>query len=185
MGLVAGCAVEPDIVAQQYTVACEHGFARQAYGLLSQDDRDVRAYNDFRNERVVAVEERIARLLARRSKVTAELIQQEGRQARVAICVTRVDVGPNSRQLIADDLESNGPGVASRLQKLDLPIRTSTRTLDLVREPGGWRVFLGLAQADAAAATAEVVRLKRLGEQRMARGHIEWALDTYEAAAAM
>ncbi|MEL7371615.1 MAG: FxLYD domain-containing protein, partial [Myxococcota bacterium] len=53
------------------------------------------------------------------------------------------------------------------------------------REPGGWRVFLGLAQADAAAATAEVVRLKRLGEQRMARGHIEWALDTYEAAAAM
>ncbi|MEM7676304.1 MAG: FxLYD domain-containing protein [Myxococcota bacterium] len=44
---------------------------------------------------------------------------------------------------------------------------------------------MGLAGADAAKEGAEVVRLKRLGEQRMARGHIEWALDTYEAAAAL
>ncbi|MEM7676303.1 MAG: hypothetical protein AAF449_09910 [Myxococcota bacterium] len=124
----AGCSVDPDIIAHQYVVAVEHGFARQAYGLLSQEDRDVRAFNDFRRERVVAVEERIARLLARRSRVEAELIQRGGRKARVAIRVTRVDVGPNSRRMIADDLKASGPGVASRLQKLDLPTRTSTRT---------------------------------------------------------
>ena len=182
LSLTTACDTPPEAVAEQYVVAREHGHPRQAYGLLSQPDRDVRAYRDFAKAQVQAVNERIERLLARRTKVHVRSVAAESKQATAVVELVRVDVGDGSRQLIAAELKTDGPSVASRLQKLNLPTRTSTETLTLVRESGEWRVFLGLAAQDEVARQRDVDRLKRLGIQRMQQGHLAWAWETYEAA---
>ncbi len=181
--LLGGCEVPPEAVAERYVVAREHGHARQAYGMLCQADRDVRAYRDFKRRQVVDVEERIDRLLARRTKVTTRLTDRAGRGAKVRVDIVRVDVTDSSRQLIAADLKSKGPGIASRLQKADLPTRTSTETVTLLHEGGAWRVFLDLPTKDRVARQARLESLKRRGRLRMHEGQLAWATELYEAAA--
>ena len=183
--VLGGCEVLPEEVAERYVVAREHGHARQAYGMLCQADRDVRAYRDFKQRRVVDVEERIDRLLARRTKVTTRVTEQAGRGAKVRVDIVRVDVTDSSRQLIAADLKNKGPGTASRLQKADLPTRTSSETVTLLHEGGQWRIFLDLPTKDRVARQAELDGLKRRGRLRMHEGQLAWATELYEAAAAL
>ena len=180
-GAVAACGTPPEDVAERFVVAREHGYARQAYDLLSQPDRDVRAYRAFERAQVRTVDERVERLLARRTKVRVEPVEVVRRTARMAVELVRVDVSEGSRKLIASEL-ADGPAVASRLQKLDLPTKTSTESLRLVKEAAGWRVFLDLERQDKAARQSEVARLKRLGRSRMQDGHLDWARETYESA---
>lgn len=177
------CEVPPVEVAAKYVVAREHGYGREAYGLLSRADRDVRAYRDFRRRRVKSVERRVDRLLARTTDVRAREVSTKGRGAQVAVEIDRVDVNDASRQLIARDLEAAGTDAARRLRRAELPVTTSTETIVLVREPRGWRVFLDLEGQDETERRREVARLRRLGQARMRAGDYRWAIETYETVA--
>ena len=179
----AGCDAAPAEVAIQYVVAREHGHPRQAYALLSQDDRDVRAFRDFAKRRVRSIDDRVDRLLARRTKVRGRLIESDAKSAKVDIETVQVDIEGNARRLIADDLAENGPGIASRLQRMELPVVTANETISLVREAGDWRVFLDLSQGDRAAAARRLDDLKRRAGQRARHGQLEWARELYQRAA--
>ena len=178
----ACAAPPPDDVARDYVVACEHGHPRAAYALVSLLDRDVRAFRDFQRSEVRNVDDRADRILARRTKVKVRTVEADSRQARVYVETKRVDVSEGSHRLLAAELEDDGAVVASRLRRLDLPIRTSTATLNLRREAGQWRVFLDLATRDERSRRDEVARLKQLGRRRLASGQFGWARETYESA---
>ena len=54
-------------------------------------DRDVRAFRDFKKEHVQNVEDRLARILARRNKIRVEVLNEDGRAAKVHARFVRVD----------------------------------------------------------------------------------------------
>jgi len=182
--LAAGCAGPKDAL-QKYLDALNQGDYVQAYGYISSQDKEVKDFQKFMSE---SSSQRAALILALADKVSYRIIsvQKSKGQAELVVEMVNPDYAAVSDAIFGPDYSSPEKAGKEKIERMiaqtygkqQLPMVKATRSFTLLKEDGGWKVFLNWekeSRVDGLIAQAQ--ELERAGNLQPARDKYAEALQ--------
>ena len=175
----------PRPVLEKYFDALRTGNLAEPYTYVSAQDRDAKSLEAYKAERA---ENPFAELVQKQSVYEVQDIQEQEAKAIATLKVTRPDMTGVARDVMGAALAAAFKGentdeirekLAAKYANETLPTTTSTETIELVKDPEGWRVYLDW--------TTEVKIMQAMLEARLLRSanNLQAALEKYDEVLAL
>jgi len=183
--LVSGCGKvgsNPKDVLSKYLDDSLHGRMAEAYEYISQKDKDVIRLQKY-IEKQSADKDAFTESLTGKISYKIDDITIKGNHAEAKVSVTMPDFGSMFSDVMGvafmsafggADSEDISKMMAEKYKDKDIPMTTTSQSYELVKEAGGWKVFLDLEKQEKVSTL--LGEAKKLRKEKKLKG----ALKKYE-----
>jgi len=154
--LTAGCGkigANSKNVLAKYLDASLHGKYEEAYQCISTKDRTIKNLQEYLSEYKIESKSSFAEALTNKISYEIQEITITGNQAKANVAVTTPDYGSIKFTDIRDaafmsaflggkDEKEIEEMITEKYKEKEIPMVTTKRTFDLVKESGEWKIFL-------------------------------------------